>query len=102
MVGSRRVLINSQADNLISIVIRVCPWRGGCRGNWVIESTVKAHFSSAASHLPLDVQGCWGRGACRANTETDGVDFYIENMDFHALLEMEIQQEAHVLPEAEG
>lgn len=26
----------------------------------------------------------------------------LKNMDFQALLEMEMQQEAHVLPEAEG
>lgn len=64
MVGSRRVLINSQADDLISMVIRVCPWREEvCRGNWVMENMVKAHFSSAASHSPaIRYPGLVGEG----------------------------------------
>lgn len=42
-----------------------------------------------------------GRGGAPAErTQKHGMDFYIENMDFQALLEMEMQQEAHVLPEA--
>lgn len=63
---------------------------------------MKARFSSAISHLLLDTQGWWGRDACTVNTEIDGMGFFLDNLDFQALLEMGLRQEAHILPEAEG